>query len=69
MTLVLIGKGLVLGGWPSKIEVIWVTGNTRFQEISNRTHFSRTPKKPEYEKIARSQLRGPLVMSHSIFDG
>ena len=26
MTLVLIGKGLVLGGWPSKIEVIWVLG-------------------------------------------
>ena len=24
MTLVLIGKGLVLGGWPSKIGVIWV---------------------------------------------
>ena len=32
------------------------------QEISNRTHFSRTPKKPEY-LIAGSQLteRGPLV--------
>ncbi len=27
MTLVLIGKGLLLGGWPSKIEVIWVPGN------------------------------------------
>ena len=26
MTLVLIGKGLVLGGWPSKIEFIWVPG-------------------------------------------
>ena len=26
MTLVLIGKGLVLGGWPSKIEVIGVLG-------------------------------------------
>ena len=26
MTIVLIGKGLVLGGWPSKIEVIWVPG-------------------------------------------
>ena len=26
MTRVLIGKGLVLGGWPSKIEVIWVPG-------------------------------------------
>ena len=26
MTLVLIGKGLVLEGWPSKIEVIWVPG-------------------------------------------
>ena len=26
MTLVLIGKGLALGGWPSKIEVIWVPG-------------------------------------------
>ena len=26
MTPVLIGKGLVLGGWPSKIEVIWVLG-------------------------------------------
>ena len=33
-----------------------------FQEIFNRTHVSRTPKKPEY-LIARSQLteRGPLV--------
>ena len=28
----------------------------------------RTPKKPEY-LITRSQLRGPLVRSHSIFDG
>ena len=27
MTLVLIGKGLVLGGWPSEIEVIWVPGS------------------------------------------
>ena len=26
MTLVLIGKGLVLGGWSSKIEVSWVLG-------------------------------------------
>ena len=26
MTLVLIGKDLVLGSWPSKIEVIWVPG-------------------------------------------
>ena len=26
MTLVLIGKGLVSGAWPSKIEVIWVPG-------------------------------------------
>ena len=26
MTIILIGKGLVLGGWPSKIEVIWVPG-------------------------------------------
>ena len=26
MTLVLTGKGLVLGGWPSKLEVIWVLG-------------------------------------------
>ena len=26
MTLVLIGKGLVLEGWPSKIEVCWVLG-------------------------------------------
>ena len=26
MTPVLIGKGLVLGGWPSKMEVIWVPG-------------------------------------------
>ena len=26
MALVLIGKGLVLGGWPSKIEIIWVPG-------------------------------------------
>ena len=37
----------------------------------NRTHFSRTPKNPEC-LIARSQctqLRGPLVRSHSTFDG
>ena len=42
----------------------------KIQEISNRTHVSRTPKKPEY-LIARSQLteRGPLVRSHSVFDG
>ena len=26
MTLVLLGKGLVLGGWPSKTEVSWVLG-------------------------------------------
>ena len=26
MTLILIENGLVLGGWPSKIEVIWVPG-------------------------------------------
>ena len=26
MTIVLIGKGLILWGWPSKIEVIWVPG-------------------------------------------
>ena len=26
MTLVLVGKGLVLGGWPSKLEVSWVLG-------------------------------------------
>ena len=31
MTLVLIGKGLVLAGWPSKIEVIWVPGRWWFQ--------------------------------------
>ena len=39
-----------------------------FQEISNKTHVSRTPKKPEY-LIARSSnlLRGPLVRSHSFF--
>ncbi len=39
------------------------------QEISNRTHVSRSPK-PEY-LIARSQLteRGSLVRSHSISDG
>ena len=40
-----------------------------FQEISNRTHGLRIPKKPEY-LIARLQLteRGPLVRSYSIFD-
>ena len=43
---------------------------TQIQEISNRTHVSRTQKKPGY-LIARSQLteRGPLGRSHSIFDG
>ena len=39
----------------------------RLQEIANRTHFSRTPKKPEY-LIARSQLteRGPLGFGPNI---
>ena len=36
------------------------------QENSNKTHFSRTPKKPEY-LIARSQLRGPLVQDQGLF--
>ena len=27
MTLVLVGKGFVLRGWPPKIEVIWALGN------------------------------------------
>ena len=37
------------------------TGMGWIQEISNRTHVSRTPKKPE-DPVARSQLteRGPL---------
>ena len=41
-----------------------------FQEISNRTHGPQTPKKAEY-LMARSLLteQGPLVRSHSIFDG
>ena len=30
MTLVLVGKDLVLGGWPSKIEVIWVPGICKY---------------------------------------
>ncbi len=43
------------GEGPKKIWLVSI------QEISNRTHVSRTPKKPEY-LIARSQLteRGPL---------
>ncbi len=38
MTLVLIGKGLVLGGWPSKIEVIWVPGIYIFLWIFHGDH-------------------------------
>ena len=38
------------------------------QEITNRTHFSRTPK-PEYLIALSKVLRGPLVRSHLIFDG
>ena len=33
MTRVLIGKGLVLGGWPLKIEVIWVPGIKKYAHI------------------------------------
>ena len=33
LTLVLIGKGLVLGGWPSKMEVSWVLGLKYFYKI------------------------------------
>ena len=46
-----------------------------FQEISNSTHGSRTPKKPEY-LIARSQLTergpwgiGPIPVLMDLFDG
>ena len=42
MTLVLIGKGLVLGGWPSKIEVIWVPGVYREREREKEIFF-KTP--------------------------
>ena len=35
MSLVLIGKGLVLGGWPSKIEVIWVPGISIYLDIAS----------------------------------
>ena len=42
-----------------KKKIFETTTQFFFQEISNRTHFSRTPNKPEY-LIARSQLRGPL---------
>ena len=45
--------------------------NWTFQETSNRTHVSRTPKKPEY-LITRSQLteRGPLGFGPiQMFDG
>ena len=38
MTLVLVGKGLVLGGWPSKIEVIWVPGTHRIHDSWCRAH-------------------------------
>ena len=40
------------------------------RNLTRRTVPERTPKKPEY-RITRSQLteRGPLVRSHSIFDG
>ena len=40
MTLVLIGKDLVLGGWPSKIEVSWVLGSWWFFA----THFKNMRK-------------------------
>ena len=38
--------------------------DAKLQEISNRTHVSRTPKKPEY-RIARSQLQ--FLMEITIF--
>ena len=38
MTLVLIRKGLVLGGWPSKIEVVWVP-DIRIHIFTYYTHF------------------------------
>ena len=62
---VIVGLGWFGLVWDSRGIDVRVLG---VQEISNgRTHVSRTPK-PE-NLIARSQLRGPLGRSHSIFDG
>ena len=46
----------------------WLQDFQSIQEISNgRTHVSRTPKKTK--SIYSNSSRGPLVRSHSIFDG
>ena len=38
MTLVLLEKGYVLEGWPSKIEVIWALGIYTFIDTVLTTH-------------------------------
>ena len=40
-----------------------------FQEISNRSDPLNGPRKPGYLIALSNLLRGPLVRSHSIFDG
>ena len=48
LTLVLIGKGLVLGGWPSKIEVSWVLGLKYIQNTPGK--FNTTAQKLPSQK-------------------
>ena len=44
MTLVLMGKDLVLGGWPSKIEVSWVLGIYIYTRWWQLKHFLFSPR-------------------------
>ena len=48
MTLVLIGKGLVLGGWPTKIEVIGVPGIRNIYIYMNWRIFIACPKASDF---------------------
>ena len=43
MTSVLIGKGLVMGGWPSKIGVIWVIGSYKVAWFFPPWHLTTKP--------------------------
>ena len=52
------------------VEKIWGR-NEIIQELSNRTHGPRTPKKPEYliALLATSLVRSVGIRSHASFDG
>ena len=51
--------------WILELEILH---QVKFQEISNRTHWT-DPEKPWVSNSSSNLLRGPLVRSHSIFDG